>query len=318
MRNKGAGQLEHIALLEELSYFPLIISNMDAVTPVTCDPRIGTGDWDGFSSSQINLEQIFAVCESWRASLHGIDKPWLCWNVSDRWCQLQQRLIQRVGWTPVVGFDPRVGVPPMEAGAVLIDFNKDFGFPVMWPQFPLEFAFKWINRRLAFWHADLLCRYSVMDFLVALFDSLEDGEMAAVVDRGGTRNALNFKSHRFWEVCGCTTQAASENQFYNGTGWWRHFGQHIKCPLEGERAHRRRLSYDSGVGIYYWQKHYRGTVKRINARLISEGHCSETTAKHYKEAADHKSAFRDLRSELDMNYDISQVARHLGIQDLLP
>jgi hypothetical protein len=87
-----------------------------------------------------------------------------------------------------VGFDPRVGPPPVEPGAILIDFNEGFGFPVMWPHFPLEFAFVFIELKLAFWHADLLCRMAVLKRLAAIYKSLADGEMAAVYDIGGRRN----------------------------------------------------------------------------------------------------------------------------------
>ncbi len=278
---------------------------------------IGTGNWESFASMKFDIQRIYAAAELWKKAIEGVDKPWLCWNVSDRWCQLQQRLIQKYGWTPVVGYDPRVGPPPLEGNAVVINFNKGFEFPVMWPQFPLEFAFRWAPKKLAFWHADLLCRYPVMEQLVSLFDSLQDGEMAAVLDKGGIRNSFNFRNHRFWEVCGCTTQAASENQFCNGTGWWRHFELHIKCVLPLEKERRKHLSYDSGAGIYYWKKNYYGSIKEISSRLIDEGHCSEIKAKNYKEAADHLTPMRSLQSEIDANYRIEEVAARLGIADLL-
>jgi hypothetical protein len=97
---------------------------------------------------------------------------------------LQQRLVKEAGWTPVVGFDPRAGAPPVEPGAILIDFNRHFQFPVMFFMFPLEFVFLFAPR-LAFWHADLLCRTSRVRELAATFDALKDGEMAAVLDRAG-------------------------------------------------------------------------------------------------------------------------------------
>jgi hypothetical protein len=78
---------------------------------------------------------------------------------------------------------------------------------------------------------------------------MADGELAAVYDIGGRRNYFNFRRHRFWELAGCTTRAASENQYYNATGWWRNFQLHIKCTVPEERARRAKLDYDSGVGI---------------------------------------------------------------------
>jgi hypothetical protein len=277
------------------------------------DPKNGTGNWEDF---RISLERIYEAAAEWKARLAGVRRAWMCWNVSPRWSRLQQRLVRHAGWTPVLGFDPRVGPPPVEPGSILVDFNASFGLPVMWPHFPLEFAFLWADR-LAFWHADLLCRLPVMEQLAKTFEALEDGQMAAVLDKGGRRNYLNFKSHRFWELCGCTTRAASENQFYNGTGWWRNFALHPKCTVPEERQRRRAVSYDSGVGIMYWKKKYNGSVIPISIHLVKEGHCSEIMSRDYKSAPNHVTAMRDLGSELDANYSIDQVARRLEISHLL-
>jgi hypothetical protein len=277
------------------------------------DCKNGTGNWLDFN---IPLERVFEAAADWKQKAKGINRPWLCWNVSPRWCLLQQRLVQFFGWTPVIGFDPRIGPPPLLNGSVLIDFNERFQFPVMWPHFPLEFAFLWANR-LAFWHADLLCRLPVMEQLAGIFNSLQDGQIAAVLDKGGRRNYLNFKSHRFWELCGCTTEGASENQFYNGAGWWRNFSLHPKCRFSTERRHRQRYSYDSGVGILYWKNNYRGEVVPIDLSVIKEGHCSEIMLNTYRNAPAHLTALRDLPSELDSNYDIEEVSNRLGIAHLL-
>jgi len=107
--------------------------------------------------------------------------------------------VKHVGWTPVLGFDPRIGPRPVEPGFVLIDFNANFGLPLMLPHFPLEFMFLWADR-LAFWHSDLLCRLPVMEGLARRFEALEDGQTTAVLERGGRRNYFNFKRHRFWEL----------------------------------------------------------------------------------------------------------------------
>src|ERR1043166_1209518 len=84
---------------------------------------IGTGNWSGFT---IGLEPVYAAAAEWKVWLAGVKKPWLCWNVHPRWSVVQQRLVKHFGWTPVVGFDPRVGPPPLEPGAILIDFNERF------------------------------------------------------------------------------------------------------------------------------------------------------------------------------------------------
>lgn len=277
------------------------------------DPKNGTGNWEDF---EIPLERIFALARDWKAQLGDVARPWLCWNVSAAWSRLQQRLVKHVGWTPVIGFDPRTGAPPAEPGSIVIDFNAGLGLPVMWPHFPLEFAFLWTGR-LAFWHADLLCRLEVMEKLARMFEQLKDGEMAAVLDRGGRRNFFRFKTHRYWELCGCTTRGASESQFSTGTGWWRNFALHPKCADPAERERRRKYFYDSGIGIMYWRNKYHGAVKDINIRMVDEGHCSEIKAAHYKSAPNHLTAMRDLRSELDANYSLPEVARRLGIAHLL-
>jgi len=278
------------------------------------DPSAGTGNWETFA---IPLEDMFAIAAEWKQKLGAIEKPWLCWNVSPRWCQLQQKLIRHVGWTPVVGFDPRAATPKLVEGAVLVDFNEKLQLPVLWPHVPLEFAFLFIADRIAYWHADLLVRLPVMEQLAALFASLKDGQMAAVLDRGGLRRRFRYKLHRYWELCGCSTRAASENQFYNGTGWWRHFELHPKCTLEQERTYRRKYHWDSGVGILYWKNKYRGSVINVDRRLVDEGHCSEIGHKNYRKAPRHFDSLRDLTAEIDMNYSIEEVAARLGIAHLL-
>jgi len=278
------------------------------------NPKNGTGDWKNF---KIPLERIFEAGAEWKRQVAGVEKPWLCWNVSPRWNQLQQRLVKYVGWTPVVGFDPRLGPPPVEPGSVLIDFNANFGLPLMYLHFPLEFIFLWTDR-LAFWHADLLCRLPVMEKLAKSFESLEDGQTTAVLERGGRRNYLNFRRHRFWELCGCTTRAASENQFYNGCGWWRNYVIHPKCTLSSERRRRQRLYYDHGAGIMCWKKRYHGSVLPISLNLVKEGHCSEIMCpKTYQQAPNHGTDLRNLTIELDANYAIDEVAARLGIAHLL-
>ena len=204
----------------------------------------------------------------------------------------------------------------MLEGSILIDFNEKLQLPVLWPHVPLEFAFLFTDR-LAFWHADLLCRLPVMEQLASLFSSIHDGQMCAVLDKGGLRRRLSLRSHRFWELCGCTTRTASENQFYNGTGWWRHFELHPKCVLEEERAARKKYHWDSGIGILYWRDKYNGHVVPIDLNLVKEGHCSEIGNKNYRVLPRHLDALRDLKSEIDLNYSIEEVAARLGIAHLL-
>lgn len=109
-----------------------------------------------------------------------MERPWLCWNVHDDWCLLQQKLVVRAGWTPVVGFDPRCGPPQkLVREAILIDFNQHLRLPNMLMHVPLEFVFLFADK-LAFWHSDLLVPEAIMMETSALFTQLEQGQTAAV------------------------------------------------------------------------------------------------------------------------------------------
>ena len=273
----------------------------------------GAGDWSRWSQP---LELIFEAAEDWRRALDGVEKPWLCWNVSPRWCLLQQRLVEAVGWTPVVGFDPRSGPPPTTDRAVLIDFNARIQAPIMFFMFPLEFAHLF-SPRLAFWHADLLCRMEVMRSLAATFDALSDGEMAAVFDMGPRRNIIFPKKHRYWELAGCTTRGASQSQWDNGAGWWRCFYEHPNTPADpAERRRREALHWDFGFGPMYWKRHCGGRVVRIDQKPLHEGHCTSINRPDYKRIGPEGDT-RNLGAEIDLNYDIAEVATRLGIAHLL-
>jgi hypothetical protein len=278
---------------------------------------LGHGNWKEFNLpfDIVYRDIVYRAAAEWKQALTGVDRPWLCWNVSARWCVLQQRLVREAGWTPVVGFDPRAGAPPIEPGGILIDFNQHFQFPVMFFMFPLEFAFLFAPR-LAFWHADLLCRASRMRELAEVFDALKDGEMAAVLDTGGRRYRLAFRRHRFWELAGCTTQGASRDQFQKGAGWWRWFAHHPNCPDDTERARRLKYSDDFGFGVMYWKRRCGGKVVSIPSGPIQEGHCTSIAKKDYKRVGPEGDT-RNMPAELDLNYDLEQVARRLGIAHLL-
>ena len=274
--------------------------------------QVGKGNWEAFD---LPLETIYKAAAEWSQTLAGVARPWLCWNVSDRWCQLQQRLIQEVGWTPVVGFDPRRRPSTVLPGSIMIDFNARFGFEIMFPHFPLEFAYLFANR-LAFWHSDLLCSLQTMHTLRNIFESLRDGSMAAVCDNGGRRNFFNFRHHRYFELVGCTTRAASADQFEHGCGWWRLFKDHPRCIDEDERRRRARYYWDHGVGIMYWKRRYGGQVVEISEGLVAEGHCTSINMKSYRRI-DPSGGSNHLVVEIDLNYDIEEVAAGLGIAHLL-
>lgn len=276
------------------------------------DPsQIGKGNWEGFP---LPLEKLREAAGEWRQALAGVARPWLCWNISDRWCKLQQRLILEVGWTPVIGFDPRCGPPTQLPGSIVIDFNARFSFEIMFPHFPLEFAFLFADR-LAFWHSDLLCTLDTMRYLRDTFESLPDGAMAAVPEFGGRRNLWRFRHHRYWELVGCTTKGASESQFWRGCGWWRHIKDHPHCTDPTERRRRATYNYDHGIGIMYWKRRYGGKVIDIPPKLVAAGHCTSINRKDYRRI--NPGGPQDLGREIDLNFNLADVAARLGIAHLL-
>jgi hypothetical protein len=267
----------------------------------------GTGDWADFD---IPIEMVFEAAGQWKKSVGNEKKLWLCWNISDRWSLLQQRMVIQAGWTPVVGFDPNC--PPERLSilpeAIFIDFGKMLNLKVVWPHFPLEFAFLWAPK-LAFWHADILMPMRSMHAYSKQFEGLENGQMAAVHSRGGLRRYFSKKSHRYWELLGCTTELASKHQFEKGCGWWRNFHAHPNSPV-AEKVERSQYYYDSGVGISYWSQKYKQPILKLNERELTAGHCSAIGFKNYK-----KSVHKGL--ELDLNYNLDSVAKQMGLQDLL-
>ncbi|HKJ07464.1 MAG TPA: hypothetical protein VKA76_00090 [Gammaproteobacteria bacterium] len=274
------------------------------------DSPATTGNWRRFD---LPWAQVQAAAGEWRRIVRGHPRLWLCWSVNDAWCLLQQKLVREAGWTPVVGWDPMCGVgcPPLVDGALAIDFSGSLGVPSLFMHVPLELAFLWIEGKLAFWHSDLLLPRTKMQYLSRRFDALQDGEMAAVFSYGGLRNLLNVRSHRYWELCGCTTRSASQDQFDKGSGWWIHLASHPNAPKdEAEQRRRREIHVEHGVGIRYWEKRYGGKVVKISERKIAEGHFSVTTIPAYQRA-DTKS------EEMEINFDLPAIARRFGIADLL-
>ena len=271
----------------------------------------GAGDWASFDRP---IDTLYEAAEDWKQELKGIEKPWLCWNVSERWTLLQQRLVQEVGWTPVVGLDPRYPKPKLLPGAVAVDFNKRFNYPIMYFHFPVELVFKFTDR-FAFWHSDLLVRLPKLQEIATMFENLKDGEMAAVRDNGGRRYIFTPKRHRYFELIGCTTRGASESQWKSGAGWWRPFFMHPNCP-PGERERRSQYPGDHGFGIMYWKRYCGGHVKEIPIRPLVEGHCTSINRPDYKRVSE-EGPTRNMGIEIDLNYSIEEVAGRLGIGRLL-
>lgn len=271
----------------------------------------GIGNWAGFLRSGFTVNDALEAAAEWKVPLAGIEKPWLCWNVNSDWSFVQQKQVESVGWTPVVGFDPRVGPPQLSKNAVLIDFNKRFCFPVMYPHFPLEFAFAFAPK-LAFWHSDLLLRTEKINKYAAMFTQLQDGEMSATLEERGFLDRFKTKKHRYWELLGCTTQGASRANFEHGCGWWLHFYMHPNCPSPAERAAREKLHWECGVGINYWAKRYSQNIQTIREIDISEGHFTRIKNKNYVEKSPNDWR-RNISKDIAANFDLAEACKKMGI-----
>jgi hypothetical protein len=276
------------------------------------DYHIGKGNWRVFD---LPIERVFTAGRRWAEVLSGIERPWLCWHIDHDWSLVQQRLVAAFGWTPVVAGDPRAGTPPAIDGARLVDFNRDFGFKVMYPHFVIEFAFLFCDR-LAFWHSDLLLREEQMAQFSDLFGSLPDGSLAATTCKGGLRDRLKFRQHRYWELLGCTTRSAGRAQFETGCGWWMNFHLHPNCPDRGEFTRRSKYSYEYGTGIMYWSRRYKGKVVPISDRSLEEGHFTRINVPRYRTAMSLPSQ-RNLAVELPVNYDIESACGRLALKKYL-
>lgn len=273
--------------------------------------RRGMGDWVAWGD---DTELIFEAAIAWRARLAGVAFPWLCWNVDPDWSLLQQRLVLEVGWTPVVGFDPRVGPPPVLPHSILIDFNEKFGLPTLYPHFPLEFAFLFCER-IAFWHSDLLIRLTKMRDIAEQFKSLQQGQLAAVSSIG-LRSVFFPREQRFWELVGCTTKDASRDQYEKGCGWWKCFFAHKNRAVNRADRHLNDYYWDHGAGIMYWKRKHGGKVLSLREKDFQEGHFSQIKARQY-ERVSQNNEFRNLNLDLRHNFDLVACAQKMGLEDLL-
>ncbi len=279
--------------------------------------QVGQGQWGAFRALDLDLDAVLDIARGWGRQLEGIERPWLCWNVDSDWCLVQQKLVREAGWTPLVGFDPRVG-PPKKVlpGAVVFDFNEHLGLPLLYPHFPLEFAFLFAGK-IAFWHSDLLVRREKMRTLAAMFDELKDGRTAAAWVDPGLRHRFWERRNRYWELVGCTTRAASRDQFEKGCGWWMAYWAH---PNQKEgRTIRRRFYWDHGAGIYYWHKYAGGDVAAIDGREFEEGHFTKIGNKNYAGVREPNGSDvrRDMSQELVRHFDLKQACEKLELTDLL-
>jgi hypothetical protein len=257
----------------------------------------GGGNWLRLAEAGIGLEEITASASEWSDALKGVSLPWLCWSVDPDWCLVQQRLVQSVGWTPVVGYDPRTSSPSVVPEAILIDFNRRLQLPTLYMHFPMEFVHLFCDR-LAFWHSDLLLRKTKMREFADAFATLPDGTMAAVQPAEGLRDHLFPAKRRYWELLGCTTRGASRDAFEKGCGWWQRFSHH-PSNSEAERSRRSKYYWDHGTGIRYWHKKCGGSVHVIPEAYVAEGHFTGIGRADYRRVSP-KHFRKDLTAELDL------------------
>lgn len=285
--------------------------SQDSKTRVTS----GIGNWNGFLESGFTVKDVLEVASEWKAQLDGVEKPWLCWNVNSDWSLVQQRQVESVGWVPIVGYDPRVGPPPLTKNAILVEFNQRFDFLVMYPHFPLEFAFAFAPK-LAFWHSDLLLTSASMKKYAALFEGLQDGQLCATVETPGMLDIFKRSQRRYWELLGCTTQAASRSNFDTGCGWWLHFEKHPNCPSSAERLAREKMHWECGVGIHYWSKKYANKIVEIPERQIEDGHFTRIKNKAYVSQSPNDWR-RNISKDLVANFDLVEACQKMGVSELL-
>jgi hypothetical protein len=301
----------------------IVVNDLEtAATTTELLHRAGQGNWGAFRALSMDLSLIREAAKKWERRFDGIQLPWLCWNVSDDWCLVQQRLAESAGWTPVVGFDPRVGPPArLSPKAVVVDFNEGLGLPVLYPHFPMEFVFLF-TQRLAFWHSDLLLRLPLMSSIAQRFAAQPDGSTTVTASSPGLRYALlGSKRQRHFELIGCTTRAASRSQFDLGCGWWMEFWDHPNCPSTDEREARRRKYYwDHGTGIYFWDKAMGGDVTILKeSKAVREGHFTKIGNKTYKRSivVGGSDAQRSMSQEITANFDLLSACQKMGLESLL-
>ncbi|MDR3439938.1 hypothetical protein [Telmatospirillum sp.] len=277
--------------------------------------HVGQGNWRAFRALGLDLQRVMEIAGGWSASLEGIDRPWLCWNVDDDWCLIQQRLVQMTGWTPLIGFDPRVGPPSrILPGSVVFDFNAHLGLPVLYPHFPLEFAFLFCDR-IAFWHSDLLIREEKMRALAHRFGALADGDTAATWVSPGLRHSFSQRKKRYWELVGCTTRQASQDQFRNGCGWWMEYWAH---PNQSDGAEiREKWYWDHGAGVYYWRKRHGGRCVEIPGSDYAEGHFTKIGNSQYKRVREGgwSDARRAMSTDIKTYFNLDEACARLGLVD---
>lgn len=196
----------------------------------------------------------------------------------------------------------------------MVDFNAGLNLPVLYPHFPLEFAFLFVDR-IAFWHSDLLLPEPKMREMAKQFAELPDGSTAAV-STAGWRDIFSLRHRRFWELIGCTTRSASRDQYEKGCGWWLNFQSHRNRSVNSGDSQLPNYYWDHGTGVYYWKRRHGGTVLALKEKEFSAGHFSQIKFEGYKRVSPNNE-FRDLSRDLSGNFQLSDCARKVGVAHLL-
>jgi hypothetical protein len=270
--------------------------------------RVGSGNWDAFPVER--LPEIHRAAERWAEKLKGIEKPWLCWCVSNQWCVLQQRLAQYAGWTPVVGNDTNIENPVVLPGSMYVNFNEGLNLPRLLGPFVLEWIFLFTDR-LAFWHADFLLSKKDMTKAAKCFEDLQQGELAmpwgssSPIVRTLARVRPVSNSNRLFEVIGCNTREASLQQYKEGLGFWRGLEKHPNnTSFTSDFPH-----WEHSIGVSLWARRHPEKHKSPGVD-IRTGHANSWKLPGLRETTPKQQL-------LEQHEDIHRYAQKLGIEDLL-
>lgn len=298
------------------------IERIDGETDELLLHKVGCGNWRAMLLTGYPLDRILDAAENWKTQVQGIEKPWLVWCAHPDWAVLQQKIVKAGGWTPIVGNDPRVSDVPVLPGSVYINFNKGLDLPLMYPHFPVELVFKWIDK-LAFWHSDLLLTPKQIHRFARQFEKLEDG--ACIATRPGSsfharlKQSLKGDKGRYWELLGCTTKGASQDQWNKGSGWWYNFHLHVNCPSDDEFNARKDWYFDHGTGVKYWHKKLGGKVHLIPEHLLERGHFSKIGKPDFIRSMENGkfNSMRSMETDMARNFELVSAAKSMQLDHLL-
>ena len=270
--------------------------------------KVGSGNWDAFPAER--LPEIYRAAEQWAANFKGIEKPWLCWCVSDQWCVLQQRLAQFAGWTPIVGNDTNIKDPTVLPGSVYVNFNRDLKLPRLLGPFILEWIFLFTDR-LAFWHADFLLSKRDMIKAAKCFEDLQPGELAMpwISTRPIMRLLARFRpvsnSNRLFEVIGCNTREASRRNMKKA---WDSGAVSKNIPTTPALL-RDFPHWEHSVGVSLWARKHAERHK-LPAVDTKTGHAHSWKLAGLRETTPKQQLLGAVREH-------SRIRGKMGIEDLL-